>query len=509
MKVYLLVDFGSTYTKVTAIDLDAEVVIGRAQSPTTVEAGISIGLDRALEELRRSCAFDEGDVCGRYASSSAAGGLKMAAIGLVPDLTLNAARRAALGAGAKVVGAYGFEIDDAIVREIEEKDCDIIMLCGGTDGGNKDVIVHNAGMLAGSRIGCPVLVCGNRVVSGRISEMLASAGKTAYVADNVLPSVTEVNVVPAQNRIREIFIEHIIKAKGFDEAAGRFDRAIIPTPKASLVAAELLADGTENEPGIGSLLVVEVGGATTNVHSVADVVPFTKETIVRGLPESRVSRTVEGDLGIRYNARTIFELVGGERLRQLAGEAATLAVGSLADQIAVQTAGTLAEQTAGQATTQATCDPDATRDASQAPCDPDSYTRLLAETVEYVPQTSQEALMDVALAAAATGIAVERHAGELKTEFSAMGEVNIQYGKNLYGVKNILGTGGIFRYGARPEMILASALFSEKAPWSLKPRAPAQYVDADYLLYAIGLLSQEHPDAALRIMKRHLRKRNL
>lgn len=465
MKVYLLVDFGSTYTKITAVDLEGEALLGRAQSPTTVETDITVGFNKALAELRRSCALNDADVCGRYASSSAAGGLKMAAIGLVPALTLSAARRAALGAGAKVTGAYGYEIDDEAIRDIEDKNCDIIMLCGGTDGGNKDVIVHNAKMLAKSQIACPVLVCGNRVVSGQIGEMLERAGKTVYVTKNVLPGVTEIDVEPAQGKIRDIFIEHIIKAKGLDKAKDYFDKAVMPTPKASLIAAELLADGTSSEPGIGSLLVVEVGGATTNIHSVADIIPFTPETVVRGLPESRVSRTVEGDLGIRYNARTIFDFTGAGRLRLLAGQP----------------------------------------DDAGSPCDPDEYTRLLSKTVEYVPQNQAESMMDIALAASAVGIASERHAGTLKTEFTAIGEVNIQYGKNLFDVKNIVGTGGIFRYGAKPETVLSAALFSEQAPWSLKPRAPKAYLDADYLFYAMGLLSQEHPDAALRIMKKHLK----
>ncbi|MDR1815507.1 MAG: glutamate mutase L [Clostridiales Family XIII bacterium] len=464
MRIYLLADFGSTYTKVTAVDLDGEAVLGRAQAPTTVGTDISLGFEQARAQLVRETGLDEAAVCGRFASSSAAGGLKIAAIGLVPDLTQSAARRAALGAGAKVIGTYGYEIDEAIVREIEEKDCDIVLLCGGTDGGNKNVILHNAGMLARSRVACPILVCGNRVVSERIRETLEQAGKKTYVTKNLLPTVTEMDIEPAQSTIREIFIEHIIHAKGFDKAKGLFDRPILPTPKASLLAAELLADGTQNEPGIGSLLVAEVGGATTNIHSVTGIVPFTWDTVVRGLPETRVSRTVEGDLGIRYNARTIFELAGAERLSALSRA----------------------------------------MDPAAEACDPDAYTRRLAGDVSYVPQNRAESLMDAALAACAVDIATERHAGTLKTEFSAVGEVHIQYGKNLCPVQNVLGTGGIFKYGVRPETVLAAALFSEKAPWSLKPRAPRAYLDADYLFYAAGLLSQEHPDAALRILKKHL-----
>jgi len=389
----------------------------------------------------------------------------MVAIGLVPDLTLDAARRAALGAGAKVTGAYGFEIDNALVREIEEKRCDIIMLCGGTDGGNKKTILHNADMLAKSQIDCPVLICGNRVVSEHIDDMLKQAGKRVYVTKNVLPSVTEVNIEPAQNLIREIFIEHIIKAKGLDRIQDYFNKAIIPTPKATLTAAELLADGTNDEPGIGSLMVVEVGGATTNIHSVTDITPFTQQTVVRGLPESRASRTVEGDLGIRYNARTIFDFVGAEKLKLLAESIAT----------------------------------------EPASCDPDAYTCLLGKNVGHIPQDLHESHMDIALAASAVNIAVDRHAGKLKTEFSAIGEIHIQYGKNLLNIQNILGTGGIFSYGAGPERILEAALFSEQEPWSLKPRAPNAYLDTDYLLHAMGLLSQEDPDAALRIMKKHMK----
>lgn len=465
MKVYLLVDFGSTYTKVTAIDPESETVVGRAQAPTTAETDISAGLDQALLMLYSTTGLSENEICGRYASSSAAGGLKMVAIGLVPDLTLDAARRAALGAGAKVTGAYGFEIDRALVSEIEDKHCDIIMLCGGTDGGNKKTILHNATMLAKSKIDCPVLVCGNRVVSGQIEGTLKKAGKRVYVTQNVLPGVTEINIEPAQNLIREIFIEHIIKAKGLDKIKDRFDKPIIPTPKASLTAAELLADGTSNEAGIGSLLVVEVGGATTNIHSVTDIMPFTQQTVVRGLPETRASRTVEGDLGIRFNARTIFDFVGPLKLKQLAER---LAPGAEA-------------------------------------CDPDAYTSLLNKTTGHIPQTHHESLMDIALATSAVKIAVDRHAGELKTEFSAIGEINIQHGKNLFEVKNILGTGGIFSYGAEPGTILEAALFSDSEPWSLKPRAPVVYLDSDYLLYAMGLFSQEDPDIALRIMKKHLK----
>lgn len=466
MSVHLLVDFGSTYTKVLAVDLSEEVILGRAQSPTTIDTDVTIGLNNALAELVDSCGLDLDQVEGKYASSSAAGGLKMAAIGLVPELTLEAARRACLGAGAKVVCSYGFEIDNDAVREIESARCDIILLCGGTDGGDKRVIAHNARMLARSGVGCPILVAGNRVVADTISRTLEREGKKVYRANNVLPSLDTVEVGPAQELIREIFIAHITHAKGLDKAAAFVGRPIIPTPKATLQAAALLADGTEGEAGIGSLLVVEVGGATTNIHSVVDQSPVTPQTVMRGLPESRVKRTVEGDLGIRYNAPTIYDFIGRDafmaKLRVLYPP------------------------------------------VDDGDFDADRHIEFLSKNVGHVPTTDLGLNADIVLAETAASIAVERHAGTARQEFSVVGEILVQHGKNLLQVENLVGTGGIFRHGLHPERVLQAALFSADKPWSLKPKNPKTFTDRNYMLFGIGLLAEHFPTQALRIAKKCL-----
>jgi uncharacterized protein (TIGR01319 family) len=462
--ICLLVDFGSTYTKIAAADLEREEIIGWAQSPTTVDTDITIGLDKALSNLADTCGIDINKVGAKYACSSAAGGLIMAAIGLVPELTLEAARRAALGAGAKVVCGYGYEIDEEIVKEIETAKCDIILLSGGTDGGDKKTILHNAEMLANSRISCPILVAGNRVAANKAKAVLEKKNKTVYISKNVLPSLDVVDVEPAQNIIRDIFLAHIIKAKGLEKAQEFIGKTIIPTPKATLLAAALLAEGIDSEPGIGSLLVVEIGGATTNIHSVADNFPMTPQTIIKGLPEQKLKRTVEGDLGIRYNAHTIFDLAGEETLRSR---------------------------------------------LSREDMDIKQYIKKVSDAVEYVPSSDVECAMDIVLAKSAALIAVERHSGTVRQEYSIAGEIAVQYGKNLLDVRNIIGTGGIFKFGQHPERILQAGLFDVQKPWSLKPKAPKAFIDSDYILYAIGLLSQDFPSQALRIAKKHLKQYNI
>lgn len=466
MEAYLLIDFGSTYTKLTAIDLESEEVLGTAQASTTIDTDVRVGLDEALSALEGQTGLSSDDYVGKYACSSAAGGLKMVSIGLVPSLTLEAARRAALGAGAKVVGSYGYELTHAQIAEIEQMRCDIIMLAGGTDGGNKEIILHNAALLAESSVACPILVCGNEAVRDDIEAQLTAAGKQVYVAANVLPEVDRVCIEPAQEVIRTIFVKHITKAKGLEHAAAFIGRDIIPTPKASLDAATLIAEGTKGEPGMGSVLVLEIGGATINVHSVEEVKPVTPQTIIRGLPENKVKRTVEGDLGIRWNANTICDLVGADVLSENLGK----------------------------------LEPGADVDA----IDPAAFTRFLADNTSHTPANPTEWAFDVALAYSAADVAVRRHAGTACKETVAIGEVDVQRGKNLLDVRNVIGVGGIFRYGERPGRILAAAQYNLKNPESLRPINPDWYLDTTYVLYAVGLLSHDHPEQALRIAKKYL-----
>ena len=110
MKPILCIDFGSTYTKVVGVDIDEPKILGRTQSFTTVKEDINIGLEKAIAKLSNITGIEEWPV--RLACSSAAGGLKMIAIGLVPQLTMEAAKRAALSAGAKILKTYSYELKD-------------------------------------------------------------------------------------------------------------------------------------------------------------------------------------------------------------------------------------------------------------------------------------------------------------------------------------------------------------------------------------------------------------
>src|SRR5690606_15126769 len=113
----LLIDFGSTYTKLRAVELETGRVLGSGQGPSTVETDIVEGMEKALLDLERRMGALP-DFRHRLASSSAAGGLRMVTVGLVRELTAEAARQAALGAGAKLVGAFAYRLTDGDVDAI-------------------------------------------------------------------------------------------------------------------------------------------------------------------------------------------------------------------------------------------------------------------------------------------------------------------------------------------------------------------------------------------------------
>ena len=223
MKNVLLIDFGSTYTKLTAVDLDKEVIIGTAAAYTTVQTDINDGLREGLKILEQKIGKADFQAC--YACSSAAGGLRMVTSGLVPELTVEAAKLASLGAGAKAAGVYSFELTEDDILEIGKINPDIFLLVGGTDGGNSECIIHNARMLAQMKPQFPIVLAGNRTAAKKCQEILA--GCDVYVCPNVMPKFGTLQIEPTQKQIREIFLNRIIQAKGLSKAAELLSDIII------------------------------------------------------------------------------------------------------------------------------------------------------------------------------------------------------------------------------------------------------------------------------------------
>jgi uncharacterized protein (TIGR01319 family) len=459
VKAALLIDFGSTWTKLRVLDVESGDLLGSAQGPSTVATDINVGLDAALASLDRSM-NGLPSFAHRLASSSAAGGLRMVTVGLVRELTAEAARQAALGAGARLVGAFAYRLTAGDMVQIEALAPDVLLLCGGTNGGNSEVILHNAHALAGSALRCPVVVAGNREATDEIVALLNSEARPTIGAANVLPALDTLDIEPARAAIRDVFMQRIVKAKGIDRASAQFDDVLMPTPAAVLEGARLLADGVAGREGLGGLVVVDPGGATTDVHSIGHGEPATPGVIRYGLPEPHAKRTVEGDLGMRHNAMAVVAAIGMEALAGNAGI---------------------------------------------APHDAALTLSRITREVDALPATESEAKLDDALVRAAVDMAMERHAGTVETVYTAQGPVQVQRGKDLSECEWLIGTGGAIVHSRDPAAILRVACADPRRPRQLRPRAPRLAVDVDYLLYAAGLLAQVDPTAAFDCARAHLR----
>ncbi|HEX9787436.1 MAG TPA: methylaspartate mutase accessory protein GlmL [Candidatus Binatia bacterium] len=473
-RLALLIDFGSTFTKLIAVDLASAQLIGRSQAPSTVGTDVREGLLRGLTALHevhaifarppRDLSVLEGPMV--LASSSAAGGLRIAVVGNVPGLTVEAANQAALGAGAKIVGSTAFKLSEEKIREIEKLRPDMILLTGGVDGGDGATIVYNARLLARSTFSTPIVVAGNLAVRGEVADLLEQGGKEARLVDNVMPRARTVEAASARAAIRELFMERITRAKGLD-GVKEFVPVVLPTPMAVLEGIRLGAEGTASEKGWGDMLVVDVGGATTDVHSIGYGLPAGENVITQGLGEAYAKRTVEGDLGIRFNAATISARMGLEKLAgdlrwDFPGEpVSTEALGDYIERITVDTAS--------------------------------------------VPHARWHLAADAVLARAAVDLAVARHVGRRERIVARQGEAWVHSGKDLRDTRTLIGTGGVFVHNRLGSYILSPGAAADDRVQVLRPRDPKKFLDASYLLYAVGLLAEKHADVALQIFNRYLK----
>jgi len=451
----LFFDFGSTFTKAVAFDLGSETLITRVQTPSTVDTDITVGLGKAIELLKESVSISDDEIRSAVACSSAAGGLRLVVIGLVPDYTTKAGYLAALGAGAKVVGSFSYELTRADLRELEALKPDIVLLTGGTDGGNRKIITANAVSLSKTSVK-NIIVAGNKAARDDIEDAFSGHDKNVIFAPNVMPEFGKLELQEVNEQIRQVFIGRITDAKGISKVSGIIEGIKMPTPSAVLKAAKLLADGTEDFRGLGELLLVDVGGATTDVYSMCGGAPTREGVHLLGIKEPYAKRTVEGDLGLYHNLETL---------------------ASLAEKSVDKTKRT-------------------------------EFENSVKDLLEHlsIPEGEDLTKYQLLLSRTAVKTAVTRHVGHIEPVMTSNGEVWVQRGKDLTNVKLIVGAGGPIAFSSNPRYVIEGAEFDSETPDTLCPRKPRYMLDERYILFAIGLLSEREPDKALRIAKKYLRE---
>lgn len=454
MKIDVLVaEIGSTTTVVNAFkDIDTEhpVFWAQGQAPTSVlEGDVRIGLQGAIEDLCKKKGIESLEYDEMLATSSAAGGLKMTVHGLVYDMTARAAKEAALGAGGIIHYITAGKLRRTDLAKIKEIHPNLILIAGGVDYGERDTAIDNAEKIRSLGLKVPVIYAGNCENQEEMKLIFdEESGQKLYNVENVYPKIDELNVEPCRKVIQEAFEEHITGAPGMEHVRDMVNGPIIPTPGAVMECTKLLYEC------IGDLVVLDVGGATTDVHSVAT--ESDQVARIMTAPEPKAKRTVEGDLGVYVNRMKVIESMGEEELREK---------------------------------------------CEKVGIDPDK----VLESYVAIPKNDEERKLVEILTEEAVMKAMERHAGQIRYVYGPSGRSSVAEGKDLTQVKYIVGTGGALTRLPHRVEIMKKIAGHDETGMRLFPTSHAEIlVDNDYIMASVGVLSKKHREGAKKLLEQSL-----
>ncbi|MGP2408801.1 methylaspartate mutase accessory protein GlmL [Yersinia sp. 2538 StPb PI] len=458
------IDIGSTWTKGAVFEVgddDHIDVKNYALSPTTphhLAEGFFSVLNKILNVADARPLLASGQVNIDY-SSSAKGGLAVAAIGLVPNITLESAKVTAHSAGAKVSQHFAYNLNKSDVRALEASPPDILLFTGGTDGGDYAHGLSNAKLLAQSKLKCSIIYAGNRDLQDDVLEILGD--KDLTIVNNVLPNLDSPNPFDARKAICNIFLKKIIRGKGLDVIVDQTGEDPLPTPYSVF---ELVQQIRQYVPDWETFMLIDMGGATTDVYSSynSHMLP---DTVIHGIPEPLIKRTVEGDLGMRVSAMN-------------AGETGMPMIAHYFSHQQNQI---------------------------------DAFYRYLTHITAhpgYLPRSDEEVVFDQLLAGICVGYATERHAGKKTQVCTCAGNIDLQVGRDLSLVKKVIGTGG---WLSRAESFdihnwLKYRNLDDEGKQVLLPGKFEYYRDTQGLLPLLANVARRFPKAAAQTGVRILNK---
>lgn len=453
MKIDLLIaEIGSTTTLVNAFNIfdSWPRYLGQGQSPTSVlEGDVNIGLNNAIKDLSINMG-EKVEYLELMATSSAAGGLKMTVHGLVYDMTVKAAKEAALGAGANLKLVTAGRLRKSDLDKIMKIKPNIILIAGGVDFGERDTAIYNANKVVSLDMDVPIIYAGNIDNRDEIKDIFMASNKEFYIVDNVYPRIDELNIEPTREIIQKVFEGHIIHGPGMSKIRNLVDGHIMPTPGAVMEASKLLYRD------IGDLLTIDVGGATTDIHSVTEGSEEIGRISIN--PEPLAKRTVEGDLGVYINRKNVIDLIGEDKVSKELGI---------------------------------------------------NHTELdkLIDCISPIPKDNMERMLMSLLTYHCCDIGLHRHAGRLRDLYTISGKKTIAEGKDLTLVKYIIATGGALTRLDIDKDQIVNILEKSRAN-HLLPKDNIEYLlDKDYIMASLGVMGRKYPDQALKLLKSRLKEK--
>ncbi len=467
-------DVGSTTTKVVLFQKDNDgswKLIHKVAAPTTVEApdlDVMIGLRNAVAKLEKRAglklldgvrlitpAVEEQGADMFVATSSAGGGLQMLVTGLIKNMTAESAYRAALGAGAVVTDIISMDDNRTIVERIESIKKirpDMVLVTGGTDGGNMSDVAAIVEYLAmanpsprfGKDFKIPLIYAGNVDARELVSQVAGDIMDLSFT-DNIRPVLEREDLTPAREEIHRLFLEHVMmQAPGYSGLLSWAKGHIKPTPVAVGETLQKISKDSGKD-----VLGIDIGGATTDVFSVIN---------------GEFHRTVSANLGMSYSSANVLTEAGVESVLRWLPWAP--------DQGAVRNW---------------------------------DFNKMIRPTT--LPETMEELILEQAIAREALRLSLEHHRSLIRglkgiQQKRTAGDVFNQTatGDSLVDLLKIgimVGSGGVLSYAPRRQqaaMIMIDAL---------EPQGVTQLtVDNQFLLPHLGVIMDVDEDAFRQILKK-------
>lgn len=457
MSDLISIDIGSTYTKAALFKPEIGC-FGLVKTATTATTNhLPDGVNKIYKELEPE--LNNKNPLKVHFSSSAKGGLRVAVIGLVPEITLSIARLAAHSAGAKITCSFPYKLTKQQISELQNEKPDIILLSGGTDGGSEKYALENAQKIEMLNYDPIVIFAGNKYITDDVESIIKT--KKLHITENLMPDFGKLNIEPVRNCIRQVFLDSIVDGKGLDKIITQFKSNPVPTPLAVFNLAKAIGENIDNW---SDFAIIDIGGATTDCYSYTKSFYPDERKVLKGILEPTLKRTVEGDLGMRVSAYSTLESLDAQTTDNFELDFSTA----------------------------------------------ENYCQMVSKSTDFIPKKNNEILIDEMLAEICFNNSISRHAGFVEEVFTNKGKILAQTGKDLKNINKLICTGGYLSKKAKKPIKLKQNVCSDKI--ALLPVNVDYFIDSQYILPLIANLAEEYPvlaaKTAVKFLHKYVEKKN-
>ncbi len=319
----LAVDFGNIHTRALLIDLVEGVYSLVAQAEERTTGGfplhdVGVGFRRAVQQLSVTTGRrflqpdgtiitpeqpDRSGVDAFIATASIGRALRTVLMGLMPNMSIASAQRAAAGTYVEIVDVINLEdrrtAQDQLNAVILARP-DLIFITGGTEDGAREPVLELARVarmalsLMGTSIN--VLYAGNSALIPQIHDLFDGV-TTVFIADNVRPTLDSEALGAAQAQLASAFNSSAEqRGLGFDEISMMSGVGVLPTAQSYHSILSYLGQTAAR----GGVLAVDVGSAVSTLSASVD---------------GHTATTIRTDIGVGHSARTLLDAASLEAVR--------------------------------------------------------------------------------------------------------------------------------------------------------------------------------------------------